>query len=40
MIGLLQRVTQAQVVVAGETVGRAHSITYFHVPPLAIADVR
>ena len=25
---------------AGETVGRSPSITYFHVPPLAIADVR
>ena len=25
---------------AGETVGRSPSISYFHVPPLAIADVR
>ena len=25
---------------AGETVGRSPSITYLHVPPLAIADVR
>ena len=24
---------------AGETVGRSPSITYFHNPPLAIADV-
>jgi hypothetical protein len=25
---------------AGETVGRSPSISYLHVPPLAIADVR